>query len=429
MNRGGNRRGLAGGALNGCGGGRRGGVPGAAGMEALEPRRLLSGLLLTPTITGSTLPASVDISKSARGTVTVELADNGSAPVREKLYVAIVPSTTGTYSEQMSIAEIRKNVTVQPGTPTTVKVPVRINPGDVVPGSYSLLAVVGDSTGTSPSAAGPALTVTGATSTLSETLIRSTAPGTIIAGSKGRGTLTLKVTNTGSATVYAPRGTIVVPAIGDYPGNTNNPEDDTGIVTKNEKFDLAPGKSRIFHLKLGVQGEDPKDKKAYYFPPDNVFAGGSYQIDVAVDATNGSGALTLATLQTVVNPTVALNATVKKDSLPAAVSSASRGSLELAITNSGNVPNQALVSGQVDLGAPGNVTVALLATPSGGGSAITVASEEKKLKIGAGATIPFSLKVRQIPSSLASGSYTLEVQVTDPNGNVTDTSAGSLTVS
>jgi hypothetical protein len=90
----------------------------------------------------------------------------------------------------------------------------------------------------------------------------------------------------------------------------------------------------------------------------------------------------------------------------------------LKIANNGNITT------------PNTTTAALYLTTNGAvtGSSTVLASLTKPLRIGAGKSMNLTIPVSQIPS-VSAGDYTIVAQMTDPDGQKSTVTVGTITIS
>jgi uncharacterized repeat protein (TIGR03803 family) len=155
---------------------------------------------LTPTITKSTLPADAVAGGTAKGTVTVTVADSGSAAVKGKVTVEVLASPDGATADATALGSASKMVKLKPGGSVPVAVPVK-SLGSLPSGTYSLIAEATDPSGVvTASAAGGSLSVAAPTVSFTETITKVTLPASSVAGAKTKAVATIVVANGGNVT-------------------------------------------------------------------------------------------------------------------------------------------------------------------------------------------------------------------------------------
>jgi len=165
---------------------------------------------LPPTVVKSTLPTALVSSIAAKGTVTVDFTNQTALTIKGKAIVAIYASTTGSIDgSAILLAQLPKKLNLKAGKLMAVTVSMKLAAGKLPPGSYTLVARVTDpSANVSDSTQGPAVTVAVPLIALSESLVKSTIPASLISGAKTKpATVILDITNNGNITTA---GTTIV---------------------------------------------------------------------------------------------------------------------------------------------------------------------------------------------------------------------------
>ena len=158
-----------------------------------------SAAALSPTVVKSTLPASIPAGTKAHGTVTIDLHNTTSAPVRGPFTIAVYASADGTIdTASAKIGSITRTVQVPRNGTTALNLAVSSFP-TTAQGTYTLLAQVTDAAGNvSSAAAGTSVVVAPAVIALSETFAHSTLAPALVSRGKIRSAVTLKITNSGN---------------------------------------------------------------------------------------------------------------------------------------------------------------------------------------------------------------------------------------
>ena len=155
--------------------------------------------IFAPTISKSTLPASIVGGALLKGTVTVGLANQSGSLSKGSVTVAVYASTDGTIDGSATLlATVTRRPIVSAGKSVAVAAPVHL-PSGLSPGSYTLLARATDSASqTQDSAAGPALQVQTPVLALTESFTRISTPKALVAGTKTSALAALKITDVGN---------------------------------------------------------------------------------------------------------------------------------------------------------------------------------------------------------------------------------------
>jgi hypothetical protein len=160
---------------------------------------------LSVSIAKSTLPGALVSGTAAKGTVTLDVANQSAGTVKGKATMAVYASTTGAIDgSSILVGQVTKSLNLVTGKSATVSVPLRITAGTLPAGTYTLLARVTDPSGApTDSAPGGSVNVAAPFVALNETLASSSLPTSATANSKAHGAAVLSVTNAGNVTTSA----------------------------------------------------------------------------------------------------------------------------------------------------------------------------------------------------------------------------------
>jgi hypothetical protein len=311
----------------------------------------------------------------------------------------ITPATpgavpTGTVSFTLNGTSLGSSGVQSNGTATFTTTTLPVGSDPIVAG-YS-----GDSIYASSVSTAVTETIT-APPTLVPAITKSTVPTSIVGGVASHGSVTFSITNETSALVKG-KGSVAIFA------STTGVIDSSSILLGQapRQFNLKAAKALTTSL--------PAKILAATLPA------GSYMLFAQVtdpsaniiDSVAGPAVLVAA-------PFISLSETVVKSTIPTSATGSSKAHAAalLQITNSGNITT------------PGTTTIALFATVAGvvDGTETPIATVTKPLHIHAGKSANVSIQVKEIPA-LAVGTYSLVVQVTDPNSQLASVALGSLTI-
>jgi len=153
---------------------------------------------LTPSITSSTVPASVVGGAKLHGTVKVSLDNTGStteAGYTVNIYAG--SSTTLDTTADTLVTSVTKTPTIKADKTASLSIPITQLPASL-DGSFYLLVETVDSASNTASAASSSQTVVAPPYvSLSET-VTSTLPTSLVSGTTAKGTVTLDITNNGN---------------------------------------------------------------------------------------------------------------------------------------------------------------------------------------------------------------------------------------
>jgi large repetitive protein len=234
--------------------------------------------------------------------------------------------------------------------------------------------------------------------TLAPTIGKNKVPSAVVAGTPVKGSVTAEVTNTTGALIKGHATVQLFASTGD------GIDGSATLVTQVVKsFNAKPGKTTAVTLK--IKGSLPA---------------GSFTFFVRViDPSGNVNDSAAGPAITAAPPFVALSEIVTKNTLPTSGASGAKakGALTLGVTNNGNVVT------------PNTTTLQLFATTDGevDGSAIGLVTLAKKIHIKPGKTTRVTLSLKALPI-IPVGNYTLVIQVTDGNGQVTTVTLGALAI-
>jgi hypothetical protein len=200
---------------------------------------------LTPAIIKNTLPASAVNGPSTHGSETVRVSNTGSAIESGKTTVAVYASADGAIDEKsILLGSTTGKQTIKIGASKNVTVNIKSLPAVLV-GSYTLLAQATNAAGDVTAATtGPALAAAAPFVAFSETFIKTTLSGSVVAGVKTAATETLTVTNNGNV---ASTGASTLSV---YASADTTAADGTLIRTLPETIVLKPGASKTITVPL-----------------------------------------------------------------------------------------------------------------------------------------------------------------------------------
>jgi uncharacterized repeat protein (TIGR03803 family) len=339
---------------------------------------------LTPTLTSSTVPASVVGGAKIHGTVKVSL-DNAGSTTETGYTVNIYAGTSSTLDTTADtlVTAVTKTPALKAGKKASLSIPITELPASLN-GSYYLIAETVDSSSNIASAAGSStVEVAPPFVTLTETLT-TTLPAALVSDSAAKGSVILAITNSGNVpskgvtpiTVTASTTSGVVGTI-------------IATVTPPKNLNILPGKTVKVMIPIKSIPSLPSDNYFLVAQTTDPFAGGvstassANTIDIAAGFIQLSGTLGPASLKT---------------------------GDTLTITNNGNVPDTATALS----GTLGFSLDAAGAVPAGS----TLPGTVKTPKIAAGKSVKIHLtEWKSILSSLTSGvPYYLTVTFSDGNG-------------
>ena len=224
--------------------------PTATGAEVFELQGVGSAApplasSLSPSVSRSTVPATVLFGTKVRGTVTVTLDNSGTAPVRGTDRVDLYAVADGQVARLVGSAGRRGKLAGH----GLVEVVVPVKPVELPAGSYTLIAVVTDAAGgKSTATTGPAVTVNPVTVTLSARVSKVSSKVAAITSDQAV-SFTLTLTNSGDGPATGPATVTVKLATAD--GGT------TVITTSVKGVPASPvigtRRSKSFRATLQVQ--------------------------------------------------------------------------------------------------------------------------------------------------------------------------------
>ena len=240
---------------------------------------------------------------------------------------------------------------------------------------------------------GGAVTGTG----IAPTIVKSTVPTAVVAGAKLHATLRLNLTD---ALATSEKGyTVRVYA---STSSTLDTATDPLVTSVVKTSTIKAAKTAPLTIPITTLPAS--------------LANGTYYLNIqTTDSAGNTDSATLGTTVTVAAPFVALSETVTSPFTTALVGGAKgKGSVRVAITNSGNVAS----TGITPINLTFSTTTGVIGT--------SFATLNKKLNIPVGKTVTVAVPVKSIPV-LANGSYYVVAQVTDPKGGITVASSTSTT--
>jgi len=159
--------------------------------------------ILTPTVIKETVPALTPAStKLTNASVTIKLTNStgtdASGQVTFNVYAA--PTTTLDTSVDTLVASIKKSETVKHTKTTTLSIPIKTLPPNLIGGSFHLIVQTVDPAGSAAGASTQIFSVAAPFISLSERVASLNLPATVTNGEKLHSTLKLIVTNGGNIT-------------------------------------------------------------------------------------------------------------------------------------------------------------------------------------------------------------------------------------
>jgi hypothetical protein len=209
-------------------------------IDPLERRVFLSAAGLLPTPLKSTVPTSTVAGEKAGGSIKVALTNSLATVEKGKATVAVYASTDLTLdpAADVLVGSLTKPVNVKPGKKTAVTVAVKTLAA-LPAGFWYLLVATTDSAGNTAEAAVPQ-TVNMATATVIFTpaFVGRGLPPTAKGNQKLKGSVRIRLTNTGNATspgpVFVGVTASLTPGLAGY-----------GIFSKSFKLKIKAGKSAV----------------------------------------------------------------------------------------------------------------------------------------------------------------------------------------
>jgi len=359
-----------------------------------------SAAALGPTVVKSTLPASIPAGTKAHGTVTVDLHNATSTPVRGAFTIAVYASADGVIdSASTKIGSITRTVQVPRNGTTAVNLAVS-SFSTSIQGTYTLLAQVTDGAGNVSSAVtGTSVVVAPAVIALSEAFTHVTLSSALVSGGKVRAAVMLKITNNGNVVSSG----VVQITLGLASAAGGSALIPTASVTP--RLAIPAGRSVVAAV-----------------PVTSIPSGldGTYSLVAQLtDPVGGTSSASSSSTFTVSPPSVTLRATIDSFSpTELAANSNARGTISLTITNDGNIP-----VGSIADSGPFDITVGL--ANQDGTQTASLGSFTRTLVVNPGQsrrlTLPFSATAL---TSLTAGSYFPTVSVTVAGTSYSTTVSG-----
>ena len=352
-----------------------------AGSQFVVTEAVSAGTAPTTT-TLATSASSLQAGTSVTLTATVAAVNAGG------------PAPTGTVSFSQN-GNALGSVAVGTGGSAVFSTSALSGGSDSVTAAYS-----GDGVYAASTSASVAETVTTPPS-LGTTIARSSLPTALVAGSPAAGTVTLDLANATSGLV---KGKITVQLFASVDGSI----DGSAVMLANSvrAINLKTGRSMVEALPVRI-GAATLPAAHYTL------------IARVIDPSGNNNDSASGPALTVAAPFVALSETFARTTIPATAvaGTKSRAFAVLRITNNGNITT------------PGSTTAALFASLSGvvDGNATQINTVTQHLRIRSGKSVLLTIPLKQIPA-LPAGTYTILIQVTDPNGQVTSAIAGTLSI-
>jgi hypothetical protein len=340
----------------------------------------------------STLASTTTTLVTSQSTVSAGASVTFTATVAPVTPNGTTPTGTVTFSQggnALGTGTVQSNGTAQFSTSA---LPI---------GDDSITAAYGGDANFSASTS-PALAETVTTPPSFETTIaRSSLPTALVAGSPAAGTVTLDLSN---ATASSRKGNVTIQLFASVDGSIDGSS--VMLAHSVRAINLKTGRSMVEALPVRIA--------AATLP-----AARYTLIARVIDPSGNNNDSTAGRALTVAAPFVALSETFARTTIPttAVAGAKSRAVAILRITNNGNITT------------PGSTTAALFASLSGvvDGNATQINSVTQHLRIRAGKSVLLTIPLKQIPA-IATGAYTILAQVTDPNGQVTSATAGTLNI-
>ena len=160
--------------------------------------------ILTPTITKETVPGSAPAStKLTNASVNVKLTNatdtNAKGAVTINVYAA--PTTTLNTSVDTLLTHVSKSESLKVQKSTTLSIPIKLLPSNLIGGTYHLIVQTVDSAGTASAASTGTFSVAAPFISLAEHVVSLKLPATIVGGAKLKGaSVKLTVLNSGNIT-------------------------------------------------------------------------------------------------------------------------------------------------------------------------------------------------------------------------------------
>jgi hypothetical protein len=342
---------------------------------------ITTGTALTTTML-TTSAASIQAGTSVTLTAAVAAVNAGG------------PAPTGTVSFSQN-GTVLGSVAVGSGGSAVFSTSALSSGSDAVTATYS-----GDGVYAASTSAPVAETVTTPPS-FETTIARSSLPTALVAGSRATGAVTLDLAN---ATAGSVKGKVTIQLFASVDGSIDGSA--IMLASSVRAINLKTGRSMVEAVPVRIA--------AATLP-----AAGYTLIARVIDPSGNNNDSTSGPALTVAAPFVALSETLARTTIPATAvaGTRSRAFAVLQITNNGNITT------------PGSTTAALFASLSGvvDGNATQINSVTQHLRIRAGKSMLLTIPLKQIPA-IAAGAYTILAQVTDPNGQVTSATAGTMTI-
>lgn len=157
---------------------------------------------VVPMLAKSTLPAALVGGSAAHGAVTIDLTNSTDGVLKGKVTVELFASTDGSIDgSAVQLAHVIRPLNLKASHTGAMPLPIRIAPGALAAGSYTLLARVIDPSGnSSDSSTGKSLTVAAPFIALSESFTKMTIPSIVTAGAKAHAIAVLRISNNGNIT-------------------------------------------------------------------------------------------------------------------------------------------------------------------------------------------------------------------------------------
>jgi hypothetical protein len=202
---------------------------------------------LKPTITRSTLPASVIAGTPVKGTVTVRVTNTSGTALNGKTTVKLVATVSGKVDAlAIVLATTTQSVKLKTATSATVTFSIKSLPAKLTAGTYTLIAEATDpSAHAADSSTGPKLKVAAGVISLAGLFSGVSFPATAAPG-KIKASASVKITNKGN---IASSGATTVGLFLSTDGTV--PVGARPLASITRSLSIAPGKSTVVSLVIG----------------------------------------------------------------------------------------------------------------------------------------------------------------------------------